>query len=259
MKPPSELNITIPASIVARSDLNLIEKAILNRIYERPACSNGNLAGLTGLSLRGIEATVARLKKRELIRSSGHGHAHRLWLTFPVERHVECGHNGNGQSHTECGKNQNKNTHMECGVDWNSQSHTTSGVRNEMSIPETSADPALLLQSEKRHSDALFKCLLAGEFNQARLHLDGLRQCYGKMTQAAPELKEQLDRVLYIRDSLIFILAAGETCAGSHTERVRLIPLVCEAGPAKLAVVRQQIEAAKARGAPVDLRRLLEG
>ena len=107
MKPPSELNITIPASIVALPDLNLIEKAVLSRIHERPACSNGGLAKLTGLSVRGVESTLARLTRRGLVHSRGHGRARRLMLTFRVERHAECGENANAESHTGCGKHQN--------------------------------------------------------------------------------------------------------------------------------------------------------
>jgi DNA-binding MarR family transcriptional regulator len=259
MKPPRELNITIPASIVALPGLNLIERAILNRIHERPDCSNGGLAMLTGMSLRGIEAALARLRTLGLIRSRGHGRARRLILTFPVEHHVECGENVNAEHHTECGKNQNENTHTECGVDWNSESHTTSGVRTEMSIPEISDDSAKLLQSEKGHSDALFNCLLVGAFNQARLQLDCLRQCYGKLCQVAPEMKERNDRVIQTYDSFIFILEAGRECIERRDERVRLMPLLFRASPERLTEVRQQVEAAKARGAPVDLKGLLEG
>ncbi len=259
MKPPQAITIHIVAEIAALPDLNLIERAILNRIHERPDCSNGGLAKLTGLSKRGIESTLARLKKRELIRSRGHGHARRLWLAFPVERCMECGENVNAELHMGCGKNQNENTHMECGVDWNSERHTTSGVRTEKSIPEISDDSAKLLQSEKGHSDALFNCLLVGAFNQARLHLDGLRQCVGKLSQVAPEMKERNDRVIQTYDSFIFILEAGGECIERRDERVRLMPLLFRASPERLTEVRQQVEAAKARGAPVDLKGLLEG
>ena len=259
MKPPQDINIQIPADIAALPDLNLIEKAVLNRIHERSDCSNPGLAKLTGLSVRGAESTLARLRNLGLIRSSGKGRSRRLWLTFHVERHTGCGENVNAECHTGCGKNQNENTHMECGVDWNSESHTTSGVGTEKSIPDISDDPAKVVQIEKRHSDALFGCLLVGAFNQARLHLDCLRQCVAKLAQVAPEMKERNDRVIQTYDNFIFILEAGGECIERRDERVRLMTLLFEAGPERLLEIRQQIGAAKARGERIDLKRLLEG
>src|SRR6266581_8604176 len=96
MKPPNELTISIPASIAALPDLNLIERTILARIEEWPACHNADLATLTGLSLRGVESTLARLRERDLIQVTGKGRARRLFLQFHVEQHTRCGDvNGN--------------------------------------------------------------------------------------------------------------------------------------------------------------------
>src|SRR5690349_20279181 len=97
MKPPQDLNIHIPASIAALPDLNLIQKAILAKVHERPGSTNSTLAKLTGLTERGVESTVSRLEKLGLIRRQGHGRARLLRLTFPVEQHTQCGENVNAE------------------------------------------------------------------------------------------------------------------------------------------------------------------
>lgn len=91
MKPPTELTIHIPVAIASLPNLDLIERAILNRIHERPACRNADLAALTGLSQRGVESTLWRLRERDLIQVTGKGRARRLTLTFHVEHHTQCG------------------------------------------------------------------------------------------------------------------------------------------------------------------------
>ena len=95
MKPPTDINIHILAAIVALPDSDLIEKTILARIHEWPACHNADLATLTGLSERGIESTLARLRDRGLIQVTGKGRARRLWVRFHVEHHSACGESAN--------------------------------------------------------------------------------------------------------------------------------------------------------------------
>ncbi len=85
--------------------LNLNERAILSRIYERPDCSNNALAMLTGMSKRGVEIALARLKKRGLIRSKGRGQGRRLMLAFRVEQHIKCGGTANPNSLSEYARN----------------------------------------------------------------------------------------------------------------------------------------------------------
>src|SRR2546425_1171601 len=106
MKPPQEINIHISAAIAALADLNLIERTILTRIEECPACHNADLAKLTGLSLRGVESTLARLRERDLIQVTGKGRARRLFLRFHVEQHTRCGDvNGNAAAQSSHASN----------------------------------------------------------------------------------------------------------------------------------------------------------
>jgi DNA-binding MarR family transcriptional regulator len=89
MKLPNDITIHIPVAIATLPDLTLIEKIFLSRIDEFPACHNADLAALTGLSLHGVENTLARLRERGLIQVIGKGRARRLWLH--VEHHIRCG------------------------------------------------------------------------------------------------------------------------------------------------------------------------
>lgn len=90
MSSSEDITITIPAAIAALPDLDLIEKTLLARIDESPACHNADLAVLTGLSKRGIQSTLGRLRERDLIQVIGKGRARRLFLRFHVEQHMGC-------------------------------------------------------------------------------------------------------------------------------------------------------------------------
>lgn len=85
---PTDITIHIPVAIAALPNLDLIERVILARVDECPASRNSDLAPLTGLSQRGIESTLARLRERDLIEVTGKGRARRLrlgstWNTTP--------------------------------------------------------------------------------------------------------------------------------------------------------------------------------
>lgn len=251
MKPFQDLNIRIPAAIAARPDLNLIEKAILTRIHERPACSNGNLAKLTGLSVRGVESTLARLKRRELIRSRGHGQARRLLLTFPVERHAECGENVNAESHTKRGTNQHENTHMECGIAAKPEYRMTSGVSLDASASE-------FPDSEFA---ALSRCMTVGEFDQARRHLHTIRHLLAGITQDGLPSTRELVNTLRVFDDIIYVLEAGWPIleALPDYERFRVMKLLDKARPERITEIRKAVEVIKAQSGEVDLKRLLAG
>jgi len=260
MKPPGELTITIPAAIAALPDLNLIEKVILARIHERPSCSNNGLATLTGLSERGIESALARLRKRGLIRSRGHGHARRLMLTFPVE-HYQCGENVNAKSHTDCGKNQIENTHTKSGVAANAESLTTSGGQPEPLATVVQYDPAKTRQTVCEYVTAVNNRILTGEFREARAHLDHLSQYLETLAKSAPDLERPYHALIPINDNLIFILEAGRKSHEklSGDEQFRLLNVLLGGTAERLAELRQQVEAITARGERVDVKRLIGG
>lgn len=94
----NKIIITIPVAIAGLPDLNLIEKVMLAYIEEQPATHNTDLATLTGLSERGIESILARLRDRDLIQVTGKGRARRLWVRLHVEHHTGCGQDTNTES-----------------------------------------------------------------------------------------------------------------------------------------------------------------
>jgi len=249
---PTDINIHIPAGIVALPDLHLIERVILNHIHERPRCSNDGLATLTGLTERGVEGALARLKRRGLIRSHGHGPARRLILMFPVKRHVECGENADTKSHTACGINQIENTHTECGLTANAEYLTNGGIQPE----EIALDLPNFVAQE---ADAMNLCIFDGNFNQARTHFDRIRRRLVASYEKSPEKLEHPDECLRVFHHSIVILEAGWSGLSMlpGLERERLIGLLFKAGPERLAELRQQIEATTARGERVNLKLLI--
>jgi hypothetical protein len=254
MKPLTDLNLCIPASIVGLQDLNLIEKAILARIDEKPMCPNRSLSKLTGLSVRGVESTLARLKKRGLLGSQGHGQARRLILTFPIEHHAPCGQDLNASSHIQCGENHSENVHTACGVAASAECHTTGGIEAEQS------DTEIKQATVRSECSAVGRCIFDRDTVQARIHLDRLRQWYSADCENEPESRsEKKERIHQAWDDIIFALEAisgGFATFRSHY--VFVLDSLYNASPAKFTEMRQEIEVAKARGIPFDLERFLE-
>ena len=100
--PSDELFLRIPGSIAKRSGLTLHEKVVLARIAECPTCSNAGIADLLGVSLRGAENLVRRLRTKGQIEAIGKGRARQHRLKFPVERHQTCGEETDKNCHTLC-------------------------------------------------------------------------------------------------------------------------------------------------------------
>ncbi len=100
---PADLNIHVPAEIVAVPDLSLPERVVLATILERPGVANGSLAKLLGCSVRGVEALLARLRKRGLLLQIQDGHSREHRLTPLVATHKKCEISNSGNSDILCG------------------------------------------------------------------------------------------------------------------------------------------------------------
>jgi hypothetical protein len=113
----------------------------------------------------------------------------------------------------------------------------------------------------EKESVALIRCLTVGDFSHARAHLGRLRELWARLAPKAPEIRAQADGQLELFDTIILALEAGwkNFATLPMYERDRLIARLIADSPERLLEIRQQIGAAKARGAPVDLIRLLEG
>ena len=78
-----------PEIAVLRLTLN--EKAALAHITKNPTCTNKALAEIVGMSERGAEAMLHRLRKLGHIRSVGKGRARRIEVLLHVEHTAKCG------------------------------------------------------------------------------------------------------------------------------------------------------------------------
>ncbi len=247
MKPTQDLHIQIPAAIAALPDLNLIEKAVLSRVHECPACSNPGLAKLTGLSVRGVESTLARLKGLGLIRSRGHGQARRLSLAFPVEHHTACSEDNKVKPNTACGERHENEHHMACGESPADQPHMSSGIQDEQPVT---------MESVTTELDGAISCVRRGEFALGRQHhakLRGLLTRLGTETlaEAEPQL-ETFHEVMVIAEA-----AWDELSKLAGEERDRLLASLYTFGSGPLSLIRRHLEEAKARGEVTDLRNFL--
>lgn len=77
---PSGKVITIPLAIDAIPGLDLVEKILLSCVEKYPHGTNERLSALTGLSVRGVQAALARLRKRNHIGTDGRARARRMWV-----------------------------------------------------------------------------------------------------------------------------------------------------------------------------------
>ena len=96
----STTHISLVTGIAGQS---LTEQAALAFVREHPACSNRALAKRVGITERGAEEMLSRLRKTGLIRQVGRGRGRRHDLTFPVDAHIQSGKTEMPKSHTECG------------------------------------------------------------------------------------------------------------------------------------------------------------
>ena len=79
----------IPTSI-DQLELKLNEKFALYYIQQSPDISNDQLARLLGMSPRGAQSMLRRLRRSGYIANVGKGRARRIALMFHTEQHTEC-------------------------------------------------------------------------------------------------------------------------------------------------------------------------
>jgi hypothetical protein len=84
------LHIHIPGEIMAIPNLSLNERVALASIDENPFTTNIELETTLGLSKRGVEYLIERLKRRGLVSQFRRGRARRLSLGFHVEPRSCC-------------------------------------------------------------------------------------------------------------------------------------------------------------------------
>lgn len=251
----NDVTVIIPAAIATLPDLNLLEKAALAHIGKFPACSNVGLSKLTGLSVRGVEALLDRLRKRGLIQRLGEGRARRHELTLPMEPSTNCGKAEVEESLKKCGNDECDESHAKCGKDAAGESPTSCDIDTLFSPgckPEETM--AVFPDSDFRHH---CDCLKAGLFDDARQHLERVRARMEQDTQISVEQKTEWVRRIIDQENRCFVLQtlknAESTNELSEDQLRATAALVCKADPAQLALFRQQVEAGALPGKAIKL------
>src|SRR5882757_7719905 len=129
------IEIKIPAGIVALP-ISLSEKVVLEHIRQFPGCSNARLAELLGISGRGVENMLRRLRSQGYIEQVGKGRARRHRLKFKMEA---------GQEHTLCGNNNNDHSCAE--------SHTSRGEKRKCQPIQIRRQPSTPKRELSREED----------------------------------------------------------------------------------------------------------
>lgn len=228
---PANKNITIiiPEEIAERPGLSLVEKIALAFIDRYPRYANHRLARELGMSLRGIENLLVRLRHNGQIVRVGKGCARTLRLTFHVEHHLPCENRDVPEKNTECG---------------------TGAPSAELAVAKQSV-PECSYEYFAFRRDFAVNCLAAREYDAALAHFADLRRI------AEHDLTgEALDKVLAI-------LADDETVAlgaklinesvKSRTQRTLMMAALGRATPEQLTIVRQRLVDQAALGNPATV------
>lgn len=218
MNPPKDLNIAIPAAIAALPGLNLSERAALAHVAKFPGCSNRSLSKVLGVSVRGAENILRRLRNAGHIRPVGKGRARRHDLMFPVEHHTSCGKTDNDESHTKCVVEPSALTVAE---------------------PEISTEE--FIATRLSFYENCFEC---GEYAFALRHLEAIRE---RLEQDADEATEEraalLTKVKWMADRCFaFTIGAEIAHQLPANEQRRMARVLCLASAEKLALFRKRVE-----------------
>jgi hypothetical protein len=224
------IEIKIPGSITALP-LSLSEKVALTHIHQFPGCSNAGLAELLGVSCRGVENLVRRLRGQGYIEQVGQARARRHQLKFKVEV---------GEDHTFCG---NKNDDHSC-----TESHISCGEKHvcrPVPVHRHLSAPTRELTLEEDYNRTIgmigHLCQYENPFP------DGIASLYGRILRRivneAPESRAKDNRVKELttrRDAFVAISVASRLPRKYHRQAARLIH---DATPEQLAEIRLRVEA----------------
>lgn len=235
MNGPTDTNIVVPAAIAALPGLSLSERAALAHIEKRPGCSNASLGKLLGMTVRGAENLLRRLRDNGLIQAFGKGRARQHVLLFPMEHHTSCGKTDDGKSHTKC----------------EVEPPALAVVKTEASTYEFTALRLSLFQN----------CLECGEYDCAMKHLEAIRERLEGDANTVPDLKTRLLASLKkLEDQCFAYDVTAKLADGRPGDEQRDIALkVCRASAEQLALFRQRVESASSLPTWKNAVRLIDG
>jgi len=258
MKIP-DVTIVIPAAIAALPDLSLAERVALAHIADHSACSNGDLARLLGISVRGVEQMVRRFRARGLIQQTGNGHARVFRLLFPVEHHSKCEEHQGAKPHTKSGKHEPGESHRSCGPSARpAANHPVATQAQDTPQSDDTLSPRAKIKREyKRARDCVDRRDLAGALGHYRLlkeQISSLPDGGAKYkSEFIAAVEEEETRVLACK--LLFQQArARKMPRQMFNTLVRAIPHL---GEQRLSQIRPALDAQERLGTPGDISALL--
>jgi hypothetical protein len=212
------ITLVIPAGIAALPNVSLLERAALAFIHEHPHCRNAALARHLGISVRGVEALVHRLRALGHIRSAGRGRARHLTMTFPVENHTECG------------------VQQPC--------QTPHKMRDGQEAPPAVKREMSACDYIEEHTACFETCIEYARYGPARRHLELIRDCVERGASLRPLTKAEWSRKLAAMEDRCFAFEAGAEIARNLPGRKQyeLALTLCQATPEKLARFREMVE-----------------
>ena len=205
----------MPPEVANLANTTLLERLALAEILRRPTRTNAGLARLLGLSVRGVEAMLRRLRDRGLIKAEGKGRGRCLVPSFHVERHIDGG-DGDGDKH-----------------------HTNEVVQR----PQLSRQPSTVDAVNFRMS-AYDNCMSAGAYDAAGAHLQAVRRLLEADTEfSVVQKKPWIEGLVEAENRCVAFRVGAELAAGLTSESQKSLALaICNAPAEKLALLREQID-----------------
>lgn len=254
----ADLTITVPAEIVALPNLSLVELVALAHLYEWPGSSNARLAKRLGLSERGIEAMLRRLRQRGLIQQHGKGHARVLRLMFPVEHHTECGENTLEASHKKCGAKPQ-------------EAHILSGMNPARNAVQAQPNPAQTTSTAttglppskyiEREMELAGECAMRWEFDDALRRYAHLKDYIANLNDTDSELKAMgLEGVSETETRILAVKLVFDYARSTNLPKDRFNALtasIASLSEERLAEIRPTLDAQAQLAKPVDISALL--
>lgn len=252
----TSLTIEIPAEIVALPDLSLAERVALAHIHEWPGSSNARLARVLGVSVRGAEQMLRRLRECGLIEQVGKGRARVHRLTFPVEHHTKCEEAKSAKGHTNSGENEIVESHISF------RSGAPANLDQPMPVPTQTASPVRLVAiSVDEERERAADCIGRADFEGALRHYQLAKQRVEDFPETMLEARVEAlsivveDETRVLAGKLVFEHAAATKMPAAKLNT--LFAVIKGLSAETLAQIRLALDEQAKLATPVDISALL--
>jgi hypothetical protein len=252
------LTIIIPGEIVSLPDLTIAERVALAHLHNFPGCSNGRLARLLGLSMRGVESMRRRLRERRLIEQIGKGRARVHLLMFHVNRHTKCDEVKSAESHTKSGEHQLVESHFSGGQGTPPHANRPVPAPTQTTSPVRSV--AISVDEERERAG---DCIARADFEGALHHYQLAKQRVEDFPETMLEVRVEAlalvieDETRVLAGKLVFDHAAATKVPAAKLNA--LFVVIKDLSAERLAQIRPALDAQARLGTPADISALLAG